>query len=269
MQGLKKLHLLQILFLLKVFFPASVSQEAPVGYCGGLRIQAPFFHQNPSHSSLLRRMILCKSEKLYFRTSIGLFQISSIDYTDKLLTVSHSSCSSTFNFVSPQHLSAGFPPPSRPNSLVLLNCSNQSSDMSLFPCNNTQESGCYGSSAKYDKQELGKGLSSCSVIDDVGKLEKSFHPKQLNCTHYSRVFKGSENYDLGTRISFDIPDHVPNPCNECEKPDGNCGVGLRCVCHPKKCKDKVISVGAVLKPCGNIRFYLVFFILMMGLFQGS
>ncbi|KAL2536232.1 uncharacterized protein Fot_17623 [Forsythia ovata] len=36
-------------------------------------------------------------------------------------------------------------------------------------------------------------------------------------------------------ICFDIPDHVPNPCEECKKPDGNCGAGLRCICHPKEC----------------------------------
>lgn len=232
MRGCKKLHLLQLLFLLKIFFPKSVSQETPVSYCGGIAVKSPFLHQHPSNSSLLSHMIICKSDKLYYRTSIGLFKISHIHYGNKLLTVSHSSCSSASNFVSPQHLSAGFPRSSSPNSLVLFNCSNPSSTFSIFPCNVTQLSGCYD-----HKQELAKGLSSCLLIDDVDKIDKSFHPEQLNCTHYSLVYRNKENLELGTRISFDVPDHVPNPCNECEKPDGNCGVGLRCVCHPKRCSE--------------------------------
>ncbi|KAK6144260.1 hypothetical protein DH2020_021080 [Rehmannia glutinosa] len=260
MQGLKKLNLLQFIFLLNTF--ECISQKTPLSYCicGGIQIKPPFFNQNPSNSSLLSHMILCKSDNLYFRTTIGLFQISSIDYENKLLTISHNYCSPTSSFISPHHLSAGFSPLSSPNSLILMNCSNRSSKMSIFPCNNTRLSGCASESAK--------GLSSCSVIDDVTKLEKGFHPKEMNCSHYIRVYRSStENYESGTRINFDIPDHVPNFCNECEKRDGNCGAGLRCVCHPKKCKDKVISVGAVLKPWGNIFFYLVLFILMMGLFQ--
>lgn len=237
MQRLKKLLLLQLLFLLKMLFAAS--QE--VRYCGGIRIEAPPFHQNfSSSSSLLSHMILCKSEKLYFKTSIGLFQVSSIDYTDKHLTVSHTSCSSTSNFVSPHHLSAGFPLPSRPNSLVLFNCSNLSSKLSTYsPCNNTRLSGCFSSS--YHKQELAKGLYSCAVVDEVEKLGSSFNPKQMNCTHYTRVYKSAQGFELGTRVSFDIPDHVPNPCDECERPNGNCGVGLRCVCHPMKCSEFIFA----------------------------
>ncbi|PIN20804.1 hypothetical protein CDL12_06499 [Handroanthus impetiginosus] len=246
MQGLNKLHLLQLIFLMKIFL---LSQETPLNYCGSIKI-----HQDSSYSSsLLGQMILCKSRKLYFRTSIGLFRISSIDYTNKLLTVSHTSSSSTSEFVSPLHLSAGFPPPSSPNSLLLFNCLNQSS--MFLPCNNTQDQG------------LAEGFSTCSVIDDIRKLGTGFDPHEMNCTHYSRVYRNSEKFELGTRISFDVPDHVPNPCNECEKPDGNCGAGLRCVCHPKKCKDKVVSGGAVLKPGGKIGFCLVFFTMVMGIIR--
>ncbi|PON45762.1 hypothetical protein PanWU01x14_256370 [Parasponia andersonii] len=62
---------------------------------------------------------------------------------------------------------------------------------------------------------------------------------------HSRVYRKSSNEDdeyggfaLGTRISFDVPDHVPYVCNECDKPNGNCGVGLRCLCHTKERKDR-------------------------------
>ena len=44
-----------------------------------------------------------------------------------------------------------------------------------------------------------------------------------------------DGYEFGTRILFDIPNNAPNICSECEKPNGNCGVGLRCICHPKEC----------------------------------
>lgn len=106
---------------------------------------------------------------------------------------------------------------------------------------------------------------------------------------------------LNSTTCFDnIPDHVPNPCDECKKPDGHCGAELRCICHPKECseffqylasyilfptllffwhcqfkpfhmmhfsEDRVISVGAVLKPFRNIVFFLLFFLILKDYFQ--
>lgn len=257
MKCFKKCKPLQLLLLMNILFSASVSEEIPEKYCGDIRIQEPFFlHQNSSHSPLLSQTILCKSHKLYFRTSIGLFQINSIDYNNKLIIVSHTSCSPTSNFVSPHHLSAGFPPPPTSNSLILFNCSNRSLESPLVPCNNTMLSGFCGSTS----------TNSCSVIDDDVE-NRRFDPKQMDCTHYSRIYtSSSEKVELGKRICFDIPDHVPNPCDECEKSDGNCGVGLRCACHPKKCKDKVR--GAALRPCGNIFVCLVFLVVVVVLLYG-
>lgn len=235
MKCFKKCKPLQLLLLMNILFSASASEEIPEKYCGNIRIQQPFLHQNSSHSPLLTQTILCKSQKLYFRTSIGLFQIGSIDYNNKLIIVSHTSCSPTSNFVSPHHLSAGFPPPPTSNSLILFNCSNRSSETPLIvPCNNTMLSGFCGSTSTEKVVS-----NSCYVIDDEEKLGKRFDPKQMDCTHYSRVYTNSidQKVELGTRIRFDIPDHVPNPCNQCEKRDGNCGVGLRCACHPKKCSE--------------------------------
>lgn len=232
---IKKLYLLQVLVLLNNV--ASTIQGIPERSCGNMTLKPPFTNPN---SSLLNHLLLCKSEKLYFRTSIGLFEISSIDYTNKLLTVSHN-VSSASAFVSPTHLSAGFPLNSRPNSLILFDCSKQSSTRLHFPCNSTELSGL---------KQLVRGFRSCSVIDDAGKVEKSFHPKDSNCTHYSRVYKTVGKFLLGTRISYDIPDHVPNPCDECEKHDGNCGVGLRCVCHPKLCSES--------QPSRNFRSQVMF-----------
>ncbi|KAK3021677.1 hypothetical protein RJ639_047511 [Escallonia herrerae] len=121
----------------------------------------------------------------------------------------------------------------------------------------------------------GKNVSSCLVVDDIGNLDVDFHPKDLDCSHYSRVYRNvsiggdMEGFQLGTRISFDIPDHIPNPCDECEKSHGNCGVGLRCICHPKDCRDKVISIGARIFPLGSILYPLLSFVVMRELYRGS
>lgn len=86
---------------------------------------------------------------------------------------------------------------------------------------------------------------------------------------YRRVYRRSlseedyEGVDLGTRISFDIPDHVPDMCNECKKPNGNCGVGLKCICHAKDCKDKVLSAATSLDTGINFLFPLLSIIVQM------
>ncbi|XP_042041867.1 uncharacterized protein LOC121787249 [Salvia splendens] len=254
MKGFKKLNLLLLLLPINMVILVCASQAIPnKSYCGSIKIQQPLINQNSS--SLVSQLFLCKSKKLYFRTSIGLFKIQSINYTNKLIIISHTSSSPTSHFVSPSRLSAGFPPPPASNSLILLNCSNRSSDVTLTPCDNV-------TLAIYRKQEA-QEVSSCSVIDDT---DQKLDPKQMGCTRYSRVYAaagGGGEFELGTTISFDIPDHVPDPCNECEKPYGNCGVGLRCACHPKKCRDKVISAAA-LRPYG---VYLVFFIVFLRLLE--
>nr|XP_027084157.1 uncharacterized protein LOC113706450 [Coffea arabica]XP_027084162.1 uncharacterized protein LOC113706450 [Coffea arabica] len=271
MQILKKVHLLQALLLLNISFPTSVSQETTISNCGKIRIQSPFFLHNSTYLSPLNHMLLCKAQKLYFRTSLGLFQVSSIDYETKLLTISHSSCSSASHFISPTSLSAGFPHPPQPNSLVLYNCLSQKNSASPYMSNCTSLPALGGSCSKLRQQELRKGISSCFVVQDVRKLDGDFHPKQMNCTHYRRMYRNasvddnSYGFELGTRISFDV--HVPNPCDECKKPDGNCGVGLRCICHARECKDKVVSVGVVLNPFGSVLFSFVCFVIMMDLFN--
>ncbi|XP_052184396.1 uncharacterized protein LOC127796347 [Diospyros lotus] len=265
MQNLKTIHFLHLVLLILNFFPPTVAHESP-RFCGKIKIKAPFLNQKATNqSSLLSKMVLCKSQRLYFRTSIGLFHISSIDYTSKLLTISHSSCSSSSNFVSPSLLSVGFPYPPLPNSLALFDCSlndhpYQVGDMcaSLHGC----------------KQKLGKA-SSCLLVNDLANLDKGFHPRDLNCSSYSGVYSNSpvvdnlKGYEFGTRISFDVPDHVPNICEECEKPNGHCGVGLRCICHPKECKDKVISNGVIIYPFGGTLFSMLSCIFATVILTGS
>ncbi|KAF9684588.1 hypothetical protein SADUNF_Sadunf04G0133700 [Salix dunnii] len=59
-------------------------------------------------------------------------------------------------------------------------------------------------------------------------------------------------HELSIWISFEIPDHVPDICNECQKPDGNCCIGFKCICQPQDCQDEVISVARSTKPIVNI-----------------
>lgn len=96
------------------------------------------------------------------------------------------------------------------------------------------------------------------LVHDLEELQNGIDPKALNCSGSRWVYKknatnnGTESedfrgYELGTRISFDIPDHVPNLCNECERPNGNCGVGLKCICHPRECSKCTISTSLCLE----------------------
>ncbi|XP_010541297.1 PREDICTED: uncharacterized protein LOC104814803 [Tarenaya hassleriana] len=226
----KTLCLHSLVFFL-VFSPSKQTPEEG-SYCGKIKIRQPFSLSNPNSS--FANIITCRSEKLYFRTSIGAFHVSSIDYTTKTLTISHSSCSSSRNFISPSLLSSGFPPPPQPNSVL------------LFSCSKTNHTNTIGARVCTRSPSCGSPASSCLVVDEIGSGEVGFHPKDLGCTNYWRVHKYSsgEKVKSGTRVSFDIPDHLPDVCSECKKPNGNCGVGLRCLCHAKECKDKVINVGA-------------------------
>lgn len=231
------LYLLLILFLL--VSPSSTLPTArnliPINSCGNIRIEPPFSLQQ-SNTSSPSHMLLCKSEKLYFRTSLGLFPVSSIDYKAKTLTVSHSSCSPSSQFISPSFFSAALPATAtpQPNSLLLFNCNSRGKEpISSFLRNCSSFYGCRPQEKPFP----------CLFVNDTEKLEFRFHPKDLSCSHYRRVYGSSsssssssiEGLEFGTRVSFEVPDHLPRLCDECSKPNGNCGIGLRCICHAKEC----------------------------------
>lgn len=228
----QKFHILQCFIVLSFLLGSSISEKTnPNTFCGKIKIQPPFLSSNPTGSFPLNHMILCKSQKLYFRTSIGLFPISKIDYTTKTLTISHFHSSSS-HFVSPSLLSSGLPsPPNLINSLLLFHCSNNPtkpfSQKSPLNCTHLHN---------FEQQSL---KTYCFIFEDLGMLNNSFHPNHFKCSHFRRVYRNSSDfgYKLGTAISFDIPDHVPNLCNQCQKADGHCGVGLKCICHVLDCSN--------------------------------
>jgi hypothetical protein len=55
------------------------------------------------------------------------------------------------------------------------------------------------------------------------------------------------------RISVNIPSHVPEFCKGCEKPNGSCGAGLNCLCHPKECSKYLEYV---------LKIFILFYILI-------
>ncbi|KAF2578991.1 hypothetical protein F2Q70_00011531 [Brassica cretica] len=76
------------------------------------------------------------------------------------------------------------------------------------------------------------------------------------------LFHGREKKvkKLGTRVSLEVEGHLPDLCIACERPDGNCGVALRCLCHPKECKNKVVNYATKSRALlsGNSQLVLVF-----------
>ncbi|KAL5710766.1 hypothetical protein ACHQM5_021292 [Ranunculus cassubicifolius] len=97
------------------------------------------------------------------------------------------------------------------------------------------------------------GLFKVSSIDYNDKkitvsttsIETGFDPKDLNCSHYKRVYKDSaasftsvKGFKEGTKIAYDMQEHLPFICEECAKAKGCCGIGLRCFCFPQECIQK-------------------------------
>ncbi|CAE6075118.1 unnamed protein product [Arabidopsis arenosa] len=78
--------------------------------------------------------------------------------------------------------------------------------------------------------------------------------------HVSRT----EEVKLRARVSMEVEGHIPDLCIACERPDGNCGVALRCLCHPKECKNKVINFGTKSRALsGNIQQLLPLLLLAL------
>ncbi|KAG7633305.1 hypothetical protein ISN44_As03g035980 [Arabidopsis suecica] len=74
---------------------------------------------------------------------------------------------------------------------------------------------------------------------------------------------GTEEVKLRARVSMEVEGHIPDLCIACERPNGNCGVALRCLCHPKECKNKVINFGTKSRALsGNIQQLLPLLLLL-------
>ncbi|KAL9293810.1 hypothetical protein AtEden1_Chr3g0198791 [Arabidopsis thaliana] len=71
---------------------------------------------------------------------------------------------------------------------------------------------------------------------------------------------GTEEVKLRARVSMEVEGHIPDLCIACERPNGNCGVALRCLCHPKEC---IINFGTKSRALsGNIQQFLPLLLLL-------
>ncbi|QCE09433.1 hypothetical protein DEO72_LG10g652 [Vigna unguiculata] len=256
MKPFNKIQILYYLFIFHTTLCTPIEQHNHTNYCSDSKTESSFLNPNSSITSLLSKITICRSQNLYLRTSLGLFQVSSLDYDARLLTISHP-CSSSLHYISPLAVTAGFQSPPEPNSLLLFNCSSTTDSIPPFIRNGKGLLHNCGNAASTSSRVQGqeKSPNSSLVIEDLQRaVDKGFQPKDLNCSHYSWMHRSSSNgegYVLGTRMSFDVPNHVEDLCKECEKPNGNCGVGLKCLCHAKECKDKIISESGSMKSVGN------------------
>lgn len=122
---------------------------------------------------------------------------------------------------------AGQAPSSRNSSLLLLfNCSAWS------PHNSSVARGCRLFHVADEEDRY-----TCLFADDIKNPGTGFDVrKALNCSNHLWVYRNSTDENgPEKRMFLDIPDHVPNICDQCKKPDRHCGLGLRCICHPKEC----------------------------------
>ncbi|XP_047160848.1 uncharacterized protein LOC124831009 [Vigna umbellata] len=274
MKTFNKVQILYYLFVFHTTLCTPIEQHNHTNYCSDRKTESHFLNPNSSIMSLLSNITICRSQNLYLRTSIGLFQVSSLDYNARLLTISHP-CSSSLHYISPLAVTAGFHSPPEPNSLLLFNCSSTIDSIPPFIRNGKGLLHNCGHAASTSSriQQQEKNPNSCLVIEDLQKFNKDFHPKHLNCSHYSWMHRSSSNgeaegYVLGTWMSFDVPNHVEDLCKEREKPYGNCGVGLKCLCHAKECKDKIISESGSTKSVGNnVLFSFLSFIGVVAFFK--
>lgn len=121
-------------------------------------------------------------------------------------------------------------PPSDQNSSLLLlsNCS------ARFPPGSGLTQDCAVFRISDDEAQY-----SCLFVDDSKNHGIGLDMrKALDCSSYRWVYRNSvDENGSETRMSFDIPGHVPSLCDLCKKPDGRCGVELRCICHPKECSE--------------------------------
>ncbi|KAF3782059.1 hypothetical protein EJ110_NYTH35202 [Nymphaea thermarum] len=78
---------------------------------------------------------------------------------------------------------------------------------------------------------IDKGVIHVSAIDYDGEsLGLGKYPLEQG-----KPKSGIWELKFGEVSSFTVPTHLPNVCEECTKPHGNCGIGLRCICYPKRC----------------------------------
>eukprot|EP01018_Ginkgo_biloba_P038713 Gb_00323 [translate_table: standard] len=256
------LHFIMILPIFLQIFNAQSSSATSTenncsDICGNIQLRHPFGLKQGCGAFPYQKMLQCTAQRLELRTVSGSFQVKNMDYEAKTLTISDpsmSTCSSMKPIIH-QHFSVDpILPPTNNTVLILLNCANtslvklRSSELcknSFLDCKDLYDS-CSAFEVLRERVRNSSSLPCC-VTDFHALGNRSL--KGLQCSHYTSVNGGAlgkispSEWGYGIRLFFGLPDRLPDVrlCDECDKPNGNCGIGLRCICHPHECGNFVLN----------------------------
>lgn len=255
------LHLIVFLcFSLQIIQPTAkyIASESCSSSCGNISVKHPFISEEGCGGAFpYTQLLQCNGEKLHLRTMSGLFQVQEINYEAKTMAISDPSMStcSSLNPIA-DHLSFSADsllPPTPHNTILLLNCSQKYSDL----CKNTSSVDCqalYESCPAFDglREQVRSSSSSLGCCATDFQRLGNHSLKELQCSHYTSVYRKEDNDAVaayGVRLSFSIPDGGLDLrlCDECQRPDGDCGIALRCICYPNECKHQVLAGRAAMQ----------------------
>lgn len=235
-----------------------IASENCATSCGNISVKHPFVSEEGCGGAFpYKQLLQCNGKKLHLRTVSGLFEVQEINYEAKTMAISDpsmSTCSSLNPIADHQSFSPdSLLPPTPHNTILLLNCSRKYSGL----CKNTSSVDCqalYGSCPAFDglREQVRSSSSSlgCCATDFQRLGKRSL--KELQCSHYTNLYRKEDNDAVGAygiRLSFSIPDRGLDLrlCDECQRPDGDCGIALRCICNPDECKHQVLSGRATMQ----------------------
>ncbi|GLJ49918.1 hypothetical protein SUGI_1061300 [Cryptomeria japonica] len=259
----KNFHLNFVFYIsLQIIIQTTLSHSATTNcsaYCGNIPLQHPFGSTQGCGAFPYKQMLQCdhKAQKVNLRTTYGLFEVQGIDYKTQTMTISDPSMStcSSLNPITHQHFSMdSVLPPTPHNTILLLNCPLALASSGL--CKNISQiltASLPGFLSESCHKHCGVGLkepeqgsySSSSLPCCATDFERLGNRSlgELQCKHYVNVYGGVEGskWGYGIRLSFNLPDQIPDVrlCDECDKQDGNCGIGIKCICHPHECGNVV------------------------------
>ncbi|KAH9295941.1 hypothetical protein KI387_039529, partial [Taxus chinensis] len=201
------------------------------------------------------------AQKLHLRTSSGLFEVQGLDYNTQTMIISDPSMStcSSLNPITHQHFSVdSLLPPTPNNTILLFDCPLAIASSGLCNLNLPRFSSefCHKRCEQgVMDHEQGSSSSLACCATDFERLGKR-SLGELQCKFYANVYGGMEGskWGYGIRLSFSLPDHIPDNtlCDECYKLNGDCGIGLKCICHPQQCENVVLSRATVPSPSHKI-----------------
>eukprot|EP00252_Welwitschia_mirabilis_P015482 TRINITY_DN3402_c0_g1_i1.p1 TRINITY_DN3402_c0_g1~~TRINITY_DN3402_c0_g1_i1.p1 ORF type:complete len:282 (-),score=21.12 TRINITY_DN3402_c0_g1_i1:443-1288(-) len=224
--------------LLQISVAAVAEEQKCLSSCGNIPLKHPFGPGEGCGAFPYNQLLSCEGgTQLRLRTSSGPFDVQHVDYDKKTMTItdtSKSTCSPLSGSVFAPD--AVLQPVSR-NIMILFDCPES---LSESVCSQIASVDCNALRSRCGGLNSGGNRSCCA--SDFARLGKG-GLRATGCGRYASLFGlDGGGWGYGLRVSFDLPEQVPlRLCAECERPDGNCGVALRCICFPRSCKNEVVS----------------------------